>query len=87
VGILRPIVQAFVGAMLDTGHDLPLCGIVGPKHIRDHYPWRSPLALQQLAHQTLGRPGMAAALHENFQDETVLIHGRAIASASCPGSK
>jgi hypothetical protein len=26
MGILRPIVQALVGAMIDTRHDLPLCG-------------------------------------------------------------
>ena len=32
-------------------------------------------ALQQLAHQALGRLGVAAALHQNLQDETVLIHG------------
>ncbi|MGK9264945.1 hypothetical protein KXS15_29055, partial [Sinorhizobium meliloti] len=31
VGILRSIVQAFVGTVLDAGHDFPLCGIVGSK--------------------------------------------------------
>lgn len=39
------------------------------------HPWRSSLALQQLAHQALGRLGVTAALHQNLQDETVLVHG------------
>ena len=60
--------------MLDTRHDLPLCGIVGAKLVGDHHPRRSSLTLQQLAHQTLGRLGIAAALHQHLQDETVLIH-------------
>lgn len=34
---------------------------------------RSALALQHLAHQTLCRLGVAAALHRSLQDETVLI--------------
>ena len=75
VGILRPIVQALVEAMLDTEHDLLLCSAVGSKLVRDHHPRRPAVALQELAQQALGRFGIAAALHENVQDEAVLIHG------------
>jgi hypothetical protein len=61
--------------MLDAGHDLPLCGVVGSKLIGDHHPWRSALALQELSHQAFGRLGIAATLHKNLQDEIVLING------------
>lgn len=73
--ILCPIVQAFVGAVLDTWHDLLLCSVVGAKLVGDQHPFRSTLALHQLAHQTFGCLGVAATLHENVQDETVLIDG------------
>lgn len=74
VRILRPIVQPFVGTMLNAGHDLPLCGVVRSKLIGDHHPRPSAPALQQFAHQALGRLGISAALYKNLQDETVLIH-------------
>jgi hypothetical protein len=35
--------------------------------------WRSSLAVQQLAHQTLGHLGISAALRQNLEDETVMI--------------
>lgn len=75
MGILRPVVQALVRAMLDTGHDLSLCGVVGSELVGDHNAWRSSLAPKQLAHQALGCLGIAAALYQNLQDETILIHG------------
>jgi hypothetical protein len=46
----------------------------------DAYPEMRPppdayaLAFQQFAHQTFGRLCIAAALHDNPQDETVLIN-------------
>ncbi len=60
--------------MLDTRHDISLCGIAGAKFVNGHHPQRLSLALQQLAHQALDRFGLAAALHENLQHETVLVH-------------
>jgi hypothetical protein len=33
------------------------------------------LAFQQLAHQTLGCLGIATTLHQNVEDETILING------------
>jgi len=73
VRILRPIIQPFVGTMLDTRHDLSLCCAVGSQLVCDHHSRRSSLALQELAHQALGGLGISAALNENLQDETVLI--------------
>lgn len=74
VRIVRPIVQSFVGTMLNSGHDLPLCGVVRSKLVGDQYPRRRTQALQELAHQAYGRLGISAGLHKNLQDETVLIH-------------
>lgn len=73
--ILCPIVQPFVGTVLDTGHDLPLRRDVGSKLVGDHHPRRSPLALQKLAHQAFGRFGIAAALHQHLQNKSVLVNG------------
>jgi hypothetical protein len=43
VGILRPVVKAFVLPMLDTGHDLPLGGGVAAQLVGDQHPRCSPL--------------------------------------------
>lgn len=75
MGILRPIVQAFMRTVFDPRHDLSLCSVVRPKLVGDHHARRAALALQQLAHQTLGRLGIATTLHQDLQDETVLIDG------------
>lgn len=72
--ILRLIIQAFVGAMLNTRHDLSLCCTVGSQLVCDHYQRRSSRALQELVHEAFGGLGISAALHENLQNEAVLIH-------------
>tara|TARA_B100000614_G_C14358847_1_gene416277 strand:+ start:285 stop:581 length:297 start_codon:yes stop_codon:yes gene_type:complete len=72
VRILRPIVQPFVGAMLDTRHDFSLCRAVGSQLVCDHHLRRSAMVLQELLHQALG---VSLALIKNIQDETVLING------------
>jgi len=61
--------------VLDAGHNFSLCGIVGPKLVGDHHPWRPALTLQKLTHKAFGRLGIAAALHQHLQDKPVLIHG------------
>jgi len=73
VGILRPIVQSLVRTVLNAGHDLPLCSVVGPKLISDYHSRRSALPLQELTHQTVGRLGITTTLHQNFQHKTILI--------------
>jgi hypothetical protein len=70
---IRSVVQVLVRTMFDRWYNLALCGIVGAKLIGDHYPRRSAVALQQLAHQTLDHLGVDPQ--------------RARASASCHGSK
>lgn len=75
MGILCPIVQAFVGAVFDTGHDLSLCCAIRPKLVGDHHSRCPALALQQLTHQSFGGVGIAAALDQNLQNEAVLIDG------------
>jgi len=75
VGILRSIVQAFVGAVLDAGHDLSLCGFVGLKFVGNHYTRRAAMTLQQFAHQALSRLGISATLNQHLKNETILIDG------------
>lgn len=72
--ILRPIIRRFVGAVLDTQHDLSLYCSVGSQLVCDDHPRRSSLTLQEIAHQSLGGLGISAGLNENVQDETVLIN-------------
>ena len=73
--ILRPIVQALVRTMLDTGHDLPLRRTMGSKLIGDHNARGRTLPFQKLAHQLLGSSGIAAVLDQNVEDEAMLIDG------------
>lgn len=40
-------------AVLDAGHDFPLCGTVRAKLVGNHHAWNPPLDLQQLTHQAL----------------------------------
>lgn len=75
VRILRPIVHAFMEAVLDAGHDREFSGVIGSELIGNHRTRRTALPLQQLAHQALGRFGVVAALGQNVKDETVLIEG------------
>jgi hypothetical protein len=49
VRILRSVVQSFVLAMLDTGHDLPLRRAIAAKLVGDHDAGRPHLLPQQLA--------------------------------------
>src|SRR3954463_9281765 len=73
VGILRPVVEAFVLAMLDARHDLPLGGTVAAQLVGDQHTRRSPLLLQQLAQQALGCFLVAPALDEDVENEALLI--------------
>ena len=46
MGILRPVVQAFVRAMLDAGHDIALCRAIGSQLVGDDAPRRYALLLE-----------------------------------------
>ena len=75
VRILRSIVEALVLAMLNAGHDLPLCRAVAGKLVGDHHTRRPHLPLQQLAQQPLGRLLVAAALDQDVEHNADLVHG------------
>ncbi|NKJ09445.1 hypothetical protein FHT29_006466 [Rhizobium sp. SG741] len=75
MGILRPVVQAFVRAMLDAGHDIALCRPIGSQLVGDHDARRVPLSFHKLWHKTFGGLGISAALHQHVKNKTVLIDG------------
>jgi hypothetical protein len=72
-GILRSIIEALVLAVLDAGHDLPLGGRIAFQLVGDQHTRRSPLLLQQLAKQALGGFLVAPALHEDIENEALLV--------------
>lgn len=75
MGVFRPIVQAFVRAMFDAGHDIVFCGTIGPELVGDHHAGRTALSFQELSYQTLCGLGITAALDQNVEDEAILIDG------------
>lgn len=75
MGILSPIVQALMRAVLDAGHDFLFCCAGGSELAAGHHARRLSRAFQKVARQVSGRLGVAAALHQNAQDETVMILG------------
>jgi hypothetical protein len=72
-------------AMLNAGHDFPLCRGVTGKLVGDYDARRSHLLLQQLAQQPLGRLLVAAALHQNVEHDAGLVHGSP-KPVLCPGN-
>lgn len=75
MGILGSIVETFVLAMLDAGHDGSFGGTIAFELVGDHHPWRSPLRLEQPAQQTPGSLGVAAALNKHVEHEALLVDG------------
>ena len=75
MGILRPVVQAFVRAMLDAGHDIALCRALGSQLVGDHDAGRVRMSLHKLSHKAFGGLGIAAALYQYVENKTVLIDG------------
>lgn len=73
MGVLCPIVQSLVRAMLDAGHDIALCGAIGSKFIGDYDARRMTLFFEKLFHQPLGGLGIAAALHQHVENKAILI--------------
>src|SRR5918997_847251 len=73
VRVLRPVVQALVPAVLDTGHQVPLRRAVAGELAGDHDAWRSALALEQLAQQALGGPLVPAALDQRVEHHPGLV--------------
>src|SRR5271165_3809984 len=74
VGILRPVIEAFVLAVLDARHDLSLGRGVASQLVGDQHTRRSSLLLQQFAEQALGRLLVAPALDEDVENEALLVN-------------
>ena len=62
-------------AMLDAGHDLPLCRAIAGKLVGDHDTGRPHLPLQQFAQQPLGGLLVASALDQDIEHDAGLVHG------------
>jgi hypothetical protein len=74
MGVLGPVVQAFVRAMLDIGHDPRSRRAVGSEFAGD-YPLRlHALLRQQSGQKTLRRLGVAAGLHDLIEHIVLLIN-------------
>jgi hypothetical protein len=60
-------------AVLDPGHQLPLCRGIARQLVGDQHPRRLVLPPQQLAQQALGGLLVAPALHQHVEHDAVLV--------------
>ncbi len=60
--------------MFDIRHNLSPCCAIGSQLIGDDHAGRPSLTLKMLAHQSLGRLGISAALNEKLRHEAVMIN-------------
>src|SRR3954470_5286146 len=75
MGILRPVVEAFMLPMLDTRHDRPLGGSVAAQLVGDQHTRCSLLLLHELAEQAFGRLLVTPALDQDIKNKALLING------------
>src|SRR3954465_2605554 len=73
MGVLRPVVEPLVSAVLDRSHHFRLRGAVAGQLVRDHDTRGPHLPLQQLAKQTLGGLLVAPALDQDVEHEAILV--------------
>jgi IS1 family transposase len=73
VGILRSVIEAFVLAPLDAGHDHPLGSRIAFQLVGDQHTGLSSLLLQQFTEQALGGRLIAPALDEDVENEALLV--------------
>lgn len=74
VRTFRTIVQALMLAVLNTGHDFPLCCSVTGQLVGNDDPWYVLQAFEQLAEEFLGYILVATALHQDIQHMAILIN-------------
>jgi hypothetical protein len=74
VRVLCPIVEAFMLAVLDAGHDLPLGGSVAAQFVGDQHTRRPQLPFQKLAEQAFGGLRVAPALDQNVENKALLVN-------------
>jgi hypothetical protein len=73
MGILGPVVQVPMLSMSNTRHHDPFCGGVAAQFVCDDHAWSTPSCPQQLAEEPDGSKSIPLCLHENIEDNTVLI--------------
>ena len=73
VTVFRPVVEPLVLPALHPRHDRPLRGAVAAQLVGNHHPGCPTLALQQLAHQSFRRGRVPAALHQDVENDTLLV--------------
>src|SRR4051794_24105579 len=76
MGVLRPVIQAFVPPVLDRGHHLSLGGAVAGQLVRDHDTRGPALLLEQLAEQALGGLFVPPPLDQDVEHEAILVKAR-----------
>ena len=71
--ILSPIVQIPAGPVLYLRHDRSLSNAVAAQAVRDEASWLIPKPTQQMLEEPLGGGAISPLLHQNIQDDTMLI--------------
>ncbi len=74
MGILRPIVQAFVLAVLHARQHLLFGRAIAAQLIGDQHTWDVLTPLQQLPKELLGRALVSSALHQDIEHIPMLIN-------------
>lgn len=72
--IFRLVVESFVLTVLDTWHDLPLCGCIASQFVRDDHAWNVLEPLEKLAEELFCRFLVAPTLDQNVKYIAILIH-------------
>ena len=71
--ILCPVVEARVLPVLNAGHNLPLGGAIAAQLVGDQHTGRPQVLLEQFAEQALGGLLVATVLHEDVENEPLLV--------------
>jgi hypothetical protein len=72
MGVLCPVVQALVGAMLDIGHDLSVRCPVGAQFVGDDPLGWHALFPQQPGQKTFGSLGISPGLHDLIENIAIV---------------
>src|ERR1700757_5425664 len=71
--IICRIVETLVLPVLNAGHNLPLGSAIAAQLVSDQHTGRSQLLLEQLAEQAFGGLLIAPTLHEDVENEPLLV--------------
>ena len=71
--ILRPVVQIAVLSMSDAGHHHRFRRAVAVEFVGNEHARSAPYGAQQLAKETNGGKAIPLRLHEDVEDDAVLI--------------